>query len=111
MRKITEGGSDQSLGIQVARLAGLPPKVIGRAKELLANLEKNEFTVNNNPKIAGKKQVEESSNFQMSLFELPEHPVVEELREMDIDNLTPIKALLLLEQLKRKAGKSKKDEG
>lgn len=106
LRKIMEGGSDQSLGIQVARLAGLPQQVIERAKEILANLEANEFNVNDQPKLAvtGKKQ-KKSDKFQLSLFELPEHPVVEELREIDINNLTPIKALLLLEQLKRKAEK------
>ncbi|MFC1541745.1 DNA mismatch repair protein MutS [Candidatus Latescibacterota bacterium] len=102
LRKIVEGGSDQSLGIQVARLAGLPQKVITRAKEILGNLEANEFNINNKPKIAAKRNETSDGNFQLSLFELPEHPVVEELRELDIDNLTPLQALLLLEQLKRK---------
>ncbi|MBN1294657.1 MAG: DNA mismatch repair protein MutS [Candidatus Latescibacteria bacterium] len=103
LRKIIEGGSDQSLGIQVARLAGLPPKVISRAKEILTNLEANEFTVNNEPKIAASLSTKKTGTYQMSLFELPEHPVVEEIRKLDIDNLTPIKALLLLGQLKQKA--------
>ncbi|MCE5251644.1 DNA mismatch repair protein MutS [bacterium] len=101
LRKIVEGGSDQSLGIQVARLAGLPSQVIARAKEILANLEANEFTVNNEPKIAAAPP-EQKGAYQLSLFELPEHPVVQELRDLDIDNLTPMRALLLLEQLKRK---------
>jgi len=105
LRKIMEGGSDQSLGIQVARLAGLPPQVIERAKEILANLEANEFNVNDRPRIASTRSKTKDNSFQLSLFELPEHPVVEELREIDVDNLTPIKALLLLEQLKRKADK------
>ncbi len=105
LRKIMEGGSDQSLGIQVARLAGLPPQVIERAKEILANLEANEFTVNDRPRIASTSGIKKGNSIQLSLFELPEHPVVEELREIDIDNLTPVKALLLLEQLKRKAEK------
>jgi len=103
LRKISAGGSDQSLGIQVARLAGLPPRVISRAKEILANLEQNEFTINHKPKLAASLQEREETPFQMSLFELPEHPVVEELRGLDINNLTPVQALLLLEQLKRKA--------
>ncbi len=107
LRKIVEGGSDQSLGIQVARLAGLPPKVITRAKEILANLEANEFTVNNEPKLAATHTEDRSGTYQMSLFEIPEHPVVKELKELDIDNLTPVKALLLLEQLKRKANLDK----
>lgn len=108
LRKITEGGSDQSLGIQVARLAGLPPEVINRAKEILGNLEANEFNINNKPKIAATRMEKGDQDFQLSLFELPEHPVVEELREIDIDNLTPLKALLLLEQLKRKTSLDEK---
>ena len=46
LRKILEGGSDQSLGIQVARLAGLPQQIIERAREILTNLEANEFDIN-----------------------------------------------------------------
>ncbi|MFC1552056.1 DNA mismatch repair protein MutS [Candidatus Latescibacterota bacterium] len=104
LRKIVEGGSDQSLGIQVARLAGLPKKVITRAKEILGNLEANEFNINNKPKLAATHNKAGDDDFQLSLFQLPEHPVVEELRVLDIDNLTPLKALMLLEQLKRKVG-------
>ncbi len=105
LRKILEGGSDQSLGIQVARLAGLPRKVIDRAKEILANLEANEFTIQNKPKLATEHPKAPDGTMQLSLFELPEHPVVEELRRIDVENLTPIKALLLLEQLRRKVAK------
>ncbi len=105
LRKIMEGGSDQSLGIQVARLAGLPKKVITRAREILTNLEANEFTVNHEPKIASERPKAPDGTLQLSLFELPEHPVVEELRQIDVENLTPIKALLMLEQLKRKVVK------
>ena len=108
LRKIVEGGSDQSLGVQVARLAGLPPKVINRAKEILANLEANEFTVDHKPKIAATHTKESGGVYQLSLFEMPEHPVVTELKELDTDNLTPIQALLTLEQLKRKADLDKK---
>ncbi len=105
LRKILEGGSDQSLGIQVARLAGLPRKVIDRAKEILGNLEANEFTVNHQPKIASERPKAPDGSFQLSLFELPEHPVVEDLRQIDVNNLTPLKALLMLEQLKKKVMK------
>jgi DNA mismatch repair protein MutS len=105
LRKILEGGSDQSLGIQVARLAGLPKKVIGRAKEILENLEANEFNVNRQPAIAGGPPKSADGSYQLSLFELPEHPVVEELRKIEVDNLTPLKALLMLEQMKRKVTK------
>jgi len=106
LRKIMEGGSDQSLGIQVARLAGLPSKIIARAKEILANLEASEFAVNNKPKLADTRDSKHDSGIQLSLFELPEHPVVEELRQLDINNLTPLRALLFLEQMKRKVTKT-----
>jgi len=102
LRKIIEGGSDQSLGIQVARLAGLPQQIIERAKEILINLEANEFDIHDRPRIAAVHKEQPAESLQLNLFDLPEHPVVEEIREIDIDNLTPIKALLLLEQLKRK---------
>ncbi|MCD6297443.1 MAG: DNA mismatch repair protein MutS, partial [Deltaproteobacteria bacterium] len=115
LRKIMEGGSDQSLGIQVARLSGLPPQVIGRAKEILANLEASEFTVNSEPRLAALRSQSlperPGDKFQLNLFELPEHPVVEELRELDIDNITPVKALLLLDQLKRKAVQKNRSPG
>lgn len=104
LRSIVEGGSDQSLGIQVARLAGLPPRVIERAKEILLNLEANELSVDANPRLTKPKETP-PQGFQMSLFEMPEHPVVKELKELDVDNITPIKALLMLEQLKRKVMK------
>lgn len=104
LRKIIEGGSDQSLGIQVARLAGLPRQVIDRAKEILANLEASEFNVNNQPRIASTKKRREprEDKFQLSLFQMPEHPVVGELRELDINTITPLKALTILDELKRK---------
>ncbi len=105
LRKILPGGSDQSLGIQVARLAGLPRKVIDRAKDILTNLEANEFTVTHKPRIAGGRAKPHEGTFQLNLFELPEHPVVEEIRGIDVENLTPVKALLMLEQLKRKVEK------
>ena len=107
LRTINEGGSDQSLGIQVARLAGLPAQVIARAREILLNLETNEFNIDNKPKLAASNTIKQSGPYQMSLFELPEHPVVKELKELDIDNMTPLRALLLLEQLKRKASMDK----
>jgi DNA mismatch repair protein MutS len=104
LRKILEGGSDQSLGIQVARLAGLPSRVIGRAKEILANLEKNEFTVQHTPRLAADS-AGSASGYQLSLFELPEHPVIEELRGLDVETLTPLGALNLLAELVKKARK------
>jgi DNA mismatch repair protein MutS len=70
LRKIVPGGADKSYGIQVARLAGLPPGVIERAKEILANLEEGELAESGQPKIARRRPRREAavSSLQMSLF-------------------------------------------
>jgi DNA mismatch repair protein MutS len=70
LRKIVPGASDKSYGIQVARLAGLPPEVIDRAKEILTNLEEGEFGEEGQPKIAKHKSRKSKDNpNQLSLFE------------------------------------------
>lgn len=70
LRKIVPGAADKSYGIQVARLAGLPPEVISRAKEILANLEEGEFEADSGkPKLAvHRRKARETSDHQMSLF-------------------------------------------
>ncbi len=98
LRRIVEGGADRSYGIQVARLAGLPPAVIGRAKEILFKLEQGELNANR-PRLAGGTKEPE----QLSLFEPAVSPVVHELVELNVDGLTPLAALNLLAELKRKA--------
>ena len=104
LRKIMEGETNRSYGIQVARLAGLPQGVIDRAKEILSNLEKAELDATGMPKIATtKKSVQQPRlSAQLSLFARPD-PVRTELRELRIDQLTPLEALNVLDQLKKKA--------
>ncbi|OGL51519.1 MAG: DNA mismatch repair protein MutS [Candidatus Schekmanbacteria bacterium RIFCSPLOWO2_12_FULL_38_15] len=103
LRKIVEGGADKSYGIQVARLAGLPREVIERAKEVLANLEEKEFDQGGKPVIAhSKKENTLSVNDQLSLFTHPPNPVIEELKKIDISSLTPLEALNILDELKKK---------
>ena len=68
LRKIVEGAADQSYGIQVAKLAGLPESVIRRANEILANLEEGEFEENREPKIAKKRVQKSRDEDQMRLF-------------------------------------------
>jgi len=68
LRKIVEGAADQSYGIQVAKLAGLPDSVIRRANEILANLEEGEFEENREPKIAKKRVPKSRDEDQLSLF-------------------------------------------
>ena len=72
LRKIVPGAADKSYGIQVARLAGLPPEVIDRAKEILANLEEGEFGEGGQPKIAkhaARKSKDNPNQLSLSLFE------------------------------------------
>ncbi|PJB77278.1 MAG: DNA mismatch repair protein MutS [Acidobacteria bacterium CG_4_9_14_3_um_filter_49_7] len=97
LRKIVAGAADKSYGIQVARLAGIPRAVITRAFEVLANIEKNEFTLNGEPKIAGPplRKAEERP-----LFNWDDHPVLVELKNTDVDSLTPLEALNFLARLK-----------
>ncbi|MCK4590743.1 MAG: DNA mismatch repair protein MutS, partial [Candidatus Latescibacteria bacterium] len=101
LRKILPGGCDHSYGIQVARLAGLPPDVIERAKEVLVNLEENELTPNKIPKKAKSKHSALVSTKQLSLFET-EHPVVEEIRKLDSASLTPLEALNKIDEWKKR---------
>ena len=104
LRKIVEGGTNRSYGIQVARLAGIPQQVIERAKEILLNLERGEFDATGMPKIARAKNpaAKQTLPAQLSLFVQPD-PIRSELKKIKIDRLTPLEALNLLDELKKKA--------
>jgi DNA mismatch repair protein MutS len=106
LRKIVEGGTNRSYGIQVARLAGLPSKVIDRAKEILSNLEKGELDAMGMPKIATTKLPPSKPKppLQPSLFAQPDS-IRSELVKIRTDRLTPLEALNILDQLKKKAEK------
>ncbi|MBL7094265.1 DNA mismatch repair protein MutS [candidate division KSB1 bacterium] len=103
LRKIVEGGCDHSYGIQVAQLAGLPAKVINRAKEVLTNLEADELTANDMPRLArplnGLKI--ETKTDQLDFFQKQEQQLRDELNEIDINTLTPLDALNKLSELKK----------
>ncbi|HEX2458174.1 MAG TPA: DNA mismatch repair protein MutS [Vicinamibacterales bacterium] len=103
LRKVIAGRSDRSYGIQVARLAGLPPAVVTRAREILNGLERDELSRGGRPSLSGAPADEKR---QLGLFQAPvdrENPVSARLRELDIDNLTPLQALTILAELKREA--------
>jgi len=108
LRKLVEGATSRSYGIQVARLAGLPAEVIDRAKEVLNNLEQGEFTDGGIPKLAlsRKKKISWDSR-QMNLFQTPPDPLREALRKVDPDHLTPLDALNILSDLKTRFGSEK----
>ncbi|MDP2839591.1 MAG: DNA mismatch repair protein MutS, partial [Syntrophales bacterium] len=93
LRKIMEGGTNRSYGIQVARLAGVPAEVIARAKEILRNLEKGELDETGMPKIARGRKTDRKNANQLSLFAGERDAVLEEIRGLDPMNLTPLDAL------------------
>jgi DNA mismatch repair protein MutS len=98
LRKVVPGGADRSYGIHVAELAGLPRAVTERAREILANLEKQELDVNGAPVLA-RHEGESAGEGQMLLFSASEELVLEKLRDVDVDNLTPVAALSVLASL------------
>ncbi len=106
LRKIMEGATNRSYGIQVARLAGLPKQVLDRAREILKNLENSELDEVGMPRIArGKGRGSPRRATQLDLFQARENPLKKELLTIDIENMTPIEALIRLKELKNKAEK------
>ena len=101
LRKVVPGSADRSYGIQVAELAGLPAEVIARAREVLSNLEKQELDVQGAPVLA-RHAGESAGDGQILLFSSDEGLVLEKLREVDVERLTPIAALSLLASLQER---------
>jgi DNA mismatch repair protein MutS len=103
LRKIVPGRSDRSYGIQVARLAGLPPPVIERAREILAALERDELARGGRPSVSGTPNEPQR---QLGLFQTSA-PADDRFRvklaELDVDRLTPLEALTMLASLKKEA--------
>ena len=99
MRRLEPGPADKSYGIQVARLAGIPKEVLDRAKSVLQKLEKMEFEADGKPALRAEKS-EPKEDGQVSFFDVGNHPALNSLREADIDKMTPLEALNLLQKLK-----------
>jgi DNA mismatch repair protein MutS len=100
LRKLKEGGSEHSFGIHVAQIAGMPQSVVLRANEILHHLEKEQIKEKNKEKM---KEVPKN-NFQLSFFD-PVDPIGDELKsklsDLDVNTMSPIEALLKLNELKR----------
>lgn len=113
LRKIIKGGADKSYGIQVARLAGVPEVVLARAKEISADLSDHDINVTDavdiipqilteDKKIKGKGKKSETAG-QLSLFEnAEESSVVADIKALDLSNMTPMKAMLYLNDLQER---------
>jgi Mismatch repair ATPase (MutS family) len=101
--KLMEGAADHSYGIHVARLAGLPRQVIHRAREILSNLEINSMSADGIPSLVksgtGGKHAKDS---QPELFQRKENAIINELRSLDSNRMTPLEALTLIEDWKQK---------
>ncbi len=98
LHKIVEGAADKSYGIHVARLAGVPREVIERSKEILAQLEEEHLDAEGRAKIARRPIEPKKTHLQLTLFGAAEHPLVDELRRLELNNLTPLQAFQLLQQ-------------
>ncbi|MDE0323597.1 MAG: DNA mismatch repair protein MutS [Candidatus Poribacteria bacterium] len=121
LRKVVPGGADQSYGIHVARLAGLPQTVITRAQQILEVLEQHNLSVEADgatgqqpkahptmpkPRRRVSRKTMQSDSLQMALFTPKTHPLVEEIRRLELTQVTPLDAVNILYDLKAKAEES-----
>ncbi len=107
LHKIVPGATDRSYGVHVAELAGIPKSVVQRAKQLLAELEGTRKGERQRIRTLMQQGIVSDPQQQLSFFSQPpvaaEHPVLESLRDLQIEELTPIEALTLLYELQRQA--------
>ncbi|TAI48174.1 DNA mismatch repair protein MutS [Flagellimonas allohymeniacidonis] len=107
LRKLVPGGSEHSFGIHVAQMAGMPQQVVQKASKILKKLEKS----HSSEEISDKLQQVGQNEMQLSFFNLDD-PLLEEIRDeilhLDIDTLTPVEALMKLNEIKRLLSKKKK---
>jgi DNA mismatch repair protein MutS len=108
LRKLVEGGSNHSFGIHVAKMAGMPKKMLDRANEVLAKLEASHAgQTTEKVKTSNKKIPVNVDDFQLSFFQLDD-PVLENIKEelinIDINTLTPVEALMKLNEIKKMVG-------
>jgi DNA mismatch repair protein MutS len=103
LHQIVPGAADKSYGIHVARLAGVPREVNQRAKEILGQLEARHVAANGEAKLGRRGARRRAGGLQMTLFEPEIHPVVEQIRRIDLDQTTPMQALHVLKKLQAEA--------
>ena len=92
LRRVVEGAANRSYGIEVARLAGLPPTIIARARQILTNLEQGEFDESGMARLSRTPDGGRNGG-QMNLFAPLESRIIEELQSLDVDRMTPMDAL------------------
>ncbi|MGA2333916.1 MAG: DNA mismatch repair protein MutS [Terriglobales bacterium] len=99
LRRVEPGAADRSYGIEVAKLAGLPNEVVVRAREVLAEHESSEHRLSGH--LTPGSSIEPERPTQLTIFTPLSQPVLEKLREVDLNRLTPLEALNLLAELKK----------
>jgi DNA mismatch repair protein MutS len=100
LHKIVPGGADKSYGVHVAQLAGIPKPVIHRAEEILIELER---TGDSRTRRKTMRELATPSVVQMTLFSTEANPVIDELKSLRVDELTPIEAISKLYELQKRA--------
>lgn len=101
LRKIVEGGTDKSYGIHVARLAGIPEKVIGRSKAIHSDLIVDTQKINEKPNTSRKiAAIKKEDPKQLTLFNSPNEEIIEAVKNLNISNMTPLEALNKLNEIK-----------
>jgi len=100
LRKLKRGGSEHSFGIHVAEMAGMPNKVLERARQMLKILEKSHSSEELNKAV---KEKSKESDFQLSFIQLDDpllHQIKDDILNTNIDTLTPVEALMKLNEIK-----------
>ncbi|MBN1912485.1 MAG: DNA mismatch repair protein MutS [Pirellulales bacterium] len=100
LHKIVPGAADKSYGIHVARLAGVPRGVVHRAKDILAQLEEEHLAATDRAKITAPKVSKKPADIQLTLFGPSEHPLLDEIRRLDPNAMTPLDALAQIQRWK-----------
>jgi DNA mismatch repair protein MutS len=99
LRKLVEGGTNRSYGIQVARLAGIPDEVVKRAKKILFDIENDEHAMKGASFLMQGQGASEKRQEQLALFRKPDHRVIDKLKKLDISKMTPLDALNFLNEI------------
>jgi DNA mismatch repair protein MutS len=110
LHKILPGAADKSYGIHVARLAGVPPLVVERAKQILAQLENEHLDSEGQTKLSRRARQIKTADLQLTLFAAEEHPLVGEVRALELDATTPLAALGWLRQWQDRLNGDRKAE-
>jgi DNA mismatch repair protein MutS len=103
LRKIIRGGTNGSYGIHVARLAGIPENILQRSEEILITLEKTEETNHTNLYVKEKRKKQTHQANEVNLFNFGQFSLLEDIKGLDINNMTPMQAFNMLSELHKKA--------